>query len=87
VFDFYDLAENDMHFIQEAGFTVELDGIAKGCVDDLTRDVEKACRCASRNACCPYGFVQLEWDGAVCLIWYCVNGDTVTLVSITSACP
>ena len=76
-----------MHFIQEAEFTVELDGIAGGRVDDLARDIEQACRCDSKAAQIGYGVAFVNWDGRRFLTWYSANGETVTLLSITSAFP
>ena len=76
-----------MHFIQEAGFSVELEVTAGRLVDDLARDVERACWCGSQTPQIGYGVALVNWDGKRLLTWYYVNGDTVTLLSITSACP
>ena len=82
-----------MQFIQETGFTFELEQIEndKRDVDDLLRLVEEQVRLSAWHApaisygC--YGYARLVWKRESFLVWFCENGDTVTLRSIVSACP
>lgn len=78
-----------MHFIQENGFTCELDQIEcdRYGVDILTRRIEESCWGALRGTGALNGCVRVNWEGNVFLVWYCANGDIVTLRSIFSAGP
>jgi len=76
-----------VQFIQESSFTSELDGMANGQSDDLLLRVEQACWYPSQIVRVGYGFVRVDWNATAFLVWYCVNGDAVTLLSIISARP
>ena len=78
-----------MYFIQEIGFSFELDQIASdgSHIDALTLHVEESCRCTIRGAEWGYGCTRVNWNGKIFVAWYCVNGDIVTLRSIIPACP
>ena len=76
------------HFIQENGFTFELGKIEPGCgVDDLTQQVEEACRCAAQSSEGVCACTRMRWKGSDLLIWYCANGAEITLQSIFPAYP
>ena len=77
-----------MHFIQETGFSFELDQIAgESAIDELTQRVEVVCQRAVEDASICHGYGCLEWGGELYVFWYCINGETVTLRSIVSARP
>lgn len=71
-----------MLFIQEAGFTVELDQIGGACADDLTRRIEAECLRASQTSRLGYMCISQEWRGRVWLIEYWADGDVIRLWSI-----
>ena len=74
-----------MQFIQETGFSFELDQIAcVHAIDDLMRRIEHSVACTAGTN---YGCIRLAWNGQPYLVWYCVNGDIVTLRSIASDSP
>lgn len=72
-----------MRFIQENGYTFELDQIAgdKRCVDHLTRLIEESCR-LRYGMITGDGTLSICWKEKAYLVWYCATGDLVTLVSV-----
>jgi hypothetical protein len=77
-----------MHFIQETGFSFELGQIEIGCdADDLTQLIEKECARATSSTLANCGSTKVQWRGAIFVVWYCANGDVVTLISIIPAYP
>jgi hypothetical protein len=77
-----------VNFVQETGFTCELDQLENGQdIDALTRCVEEACWRDTRTEQERCGCARVRWGGSEFLVWYCANGDMVTLRSIVAACP
>lgn len=74
-----------MHFIQETGFTFELDQIETDphSAEALMRGIEELCRCSVCDIVTGYGRLSVTWNGTVFVVWYCVTGGDVTLRSIT----
>lgn len=64
-----------MQFIQEASFSRELDQITTNRDrDDLACCIEEACWKNRQQE-----FVYVRWSGLTLLVWFCVNGDSMTL--------